>query len=48
VYAFEADESYRKAALKSFRKARQLRTWTDGLPSKYFSRRIRNAFKDEG
>jgi tetratricopeptide (TPR) repeat protein len=48
VYAFEADESYRKAALKSFRKARQLRTWTDGLPSKYFSRRIRNAFREEG
>ncbi|HEX8169296.1 MAG TPA: tetratricopeptide repeat protein [Thermoanaerobaculia bacterium] len=45
-YAFEADESYRAAALKSFRKAKQLRVWKDGLPSKYFSRRIRNAFRD--
>jgi tetratricopeptide (TPR) repeat protein len=48
IYAFEADESYRKAALNSFRKARQLRTWTGGLPSKYFSKRIRNAFNEEG
>ena len=43
-YAFEADESYRAAAIKSFRRARQLRVWKGGLPSKYFSRRIRNAF----
>jgi tetratricopeptide (TPR) repeat protein len=48
LYAFEADESYRKAALNSFRKAKQLRTWNGGLPSKYFSRRIRNAFREEG
>jgi tetratricopeptide (TPR) repeat protein len=48
LYAFETDESYRKAALTSFRKAKQLRTWNGGLPSKYFSKRIRNAFRDEG
>jgi tetratricopeptide (TPR) repeat protein len=47
VYAFEADESYRKAAINSFRKAKQLRTWRDGLPQKYFSKRIRNAFNEE-
>jgi tetratricopeptide (TPR) repeat protein len=48
LYAFEADENYRKAALNSFRKAKQLRTWNGGLPSKYFSKRIRNAFREEG
>lgn len=44
VYAFEADENYRNAALRSFAKAKQLRRWSGGLPEKYFSRRIRNAF----
>jgi tetratricopeptide (TPR) repeat protein len=48
LYAFEADENYKKAALTSFRKAKQLRTWNGGLPSKYFSRRIRDAFRDQG
>lgn len=43
-YAFEADESYRAAALQSFRKAKQLRSWKGGLPQKYFSKRIRAAF----
>jgi len=47
-YAFEADESYRSAALKSFNRAKQLRTWRDGLPSKYFSKRIRKAFSETG
>jgi tetratricopeptide (TPR) repeat protein len=45
-YAFEADESYRRSALRSFQKAKQLRSWRGGLPEKYFSRRIRNAFRD--
>jgi len=45
-YAFEADESYRKAAIKSFQKAKQHRKWKDGLPSQYFSRRIRRAFSE--
>ena len=47
-FAFEADESYRAAALQSFRKAKSLRTWKGGLPEKYFSRRIRRAFNEEG
>ncbi|HEY0141882.1 MAG TPA: tetratricopeptide repeat protein [Thermoanaerobaculia bacterium] len=45
-YAFEADESYRSAALRSFKKAKSLRSWKEGLPEKYFSRRIRRAFRD--
>jgi len=45
-YAFEADESYRAAALRSFRKAKKLRAWNGGLPSKYFSKKIRKAFLD--
>jgi len=44
-YAFEADESYRAAALQSFRQAKRLRSWKGGLPEKYFSRRIRRAFE---
>jgi tetratricopeptide (TPR) repeat protein len=47
-YAFEADESYRAKALKSFREAKRLRSWKGGLPEKYFSRRIRRAFEREG
>ena len=48
VYAFEADDNYRDAALKSFAKAKQLKRWSGGLPEKYFSKRIRNAFREEG
>ena len=47
-YAFEADESYRAAAVQSFRKAKQYRRWNGGLPGKYFSKRIRRAFNEEG
>ena len=47
-YAFEADESYRAAAERSFRKAKSLRRWSGGLPDKYFSRRIRRAFNEVG
>ncbi len=47
-YAFEADESYRTAALQSFRKAKALRRWQGGLPDKYFSKRIRRAFNEQG
>ena len=43
-YAFEADESYKSQALQSFRKAKQIRTWKNGLPEKYFSKRIRRVF----
>ena len=44
-YAFEAKEEYRTAAVRSFQRAKSLRTWKDGLPEKYFSRRIRRAFE---
>ena len=45
-YAFEGGDSYKDAAMKSFRKARTYGKWKNGLlPDKYFSRRIRNAFK---
>jgi tetratricopeptide (TPR) repeat protein len=47
-YAFEADERYRTSALEAFRKAKRLRRWNGGLPSRYFSRRIRNAFEQAG
>ena len=43
-YAFEADNNDKDEAMKSFRKAKSLRKWNDGLPSKYFSRRIRKVF----
>jgi tetratricopeptide (TPR) repeat protein len=45
-YAFEADENYRRAAIKSFQKAKQHRKWKDGLPPQYFSKRIRRAFSE--
>lgn len=45
-YAFDAEERNREAALRSFREARRLRKWTNGLPAQYFSPRIRKAFND--
>src|SRR6185436_20926520 len=45
-YAFEADESYRRAAMKSFQTARLHGKWKSGLPAQYFSRRIRRAFSE--
>ena len=47
-YAFEADEKYKSAALESFRKAKQYGKWKNGLPEKYFSRRIRRVFANAG
>jgi TolA-binding protein len=44
-YAFEADEQYRDAAIDAFKKAKRLGKFKTGLPSKYFSRRIRRAFE---
>ena len=44
IYAFEADEDYKNRALSSFARAKSLRKWNGGLPQKYFSKRIRNAF----
>lgn len=48
-YAFEADASYKTAAERSFREAKRLRRWgKDGLPSRYFSKRIRRVFDTAG
>jgi hypothetical protein len=47
-YAFEADDNYKDQAMESFRKAKQLRKWSNGLPSKYFSKRIRKVFESAG
>ena len=44
-WAFEADESYKRDALESFRHAKKLKSWSGGLSSKYFSKRIRKAFE---
>jgi tetratricopeptide (TPR) repeat protein len=43
-YAFEADDSYKSAAMESFRKAKNLRKWNGGLPQRYFSKKIRKVF----
>jgi tetratricopeptide (TPR) repeat protein len=45
VYAFEADETYKSAAMESFKMARRYGKFKNGLPEKYFSRRIRRAFE---
>ena len=44
-YAFEADENYKTAAMQSFQKARKYGRFRDGLPQKYFSKRIRTVFQ---
>jgi tetratricopeptide (TPR) repeat protein len=43
-YLFEADDTFKDEATKSFRKAKSFRKWKGGLPPKYFSRRIRKVF----
>lgn len=49
IYAFENDERYKRDALRSFERAKQLRKWPgNALPEKYFSKRIRKAFEEEG
>ncbi len=45
-YAFEGEQSYKASAMESFRKAKTFGKWKDGLPDKYFSRKIRKAFKE--
>lgn len=45
-YAFEADEAYKASAIDSFRKAKTYGKWKDGLPQKYFSKKIRKAFQE--
>jgi tetratricopeptide (TPR) repeat protein len=46
VYAFEIDESYRTKAVASFKQAKRYGKFENGLPEKYFSRRIRTAFRE--
>jgi tetratricopeptide (TPR) repeat protein len=48
VFAFEADEQYKNAAMQSFAHAKRLRHWNGGLPERYFSRRIRKVFETAG
>ena len=45
-YAFEGEGSYKASAMESFRKAKTYGKWRDGLPQKYFSRKIRKAFRE--
>ena len=47
-YAFNTEASYRDAAMRAFQEARRLGFGRDGLPEKYFSRRIREAFRTSG
>lgn len=47
-YAFEADETHKKAAVDSFVKAKRTRSWKGGLPERYFSKRIRKFFETVG
>lgn len=47
-YAFEADETHKKAAVESFSKAKRTRSWKGGLPERYFSKRIRKFFETVG
>jgi hypothetical protein len=47
-YAFEADDTYKAAAISSFQKAKKTRSWKNGLPERYFSRRIRKFFETVG
>jgi tetratricopeptide (TPR) repeat protein len=45
MYAFEIDESYKSQAMESFKMAKRYGRFKNGLPEKYFSRRIRRAFE---
>jgi len=44
-YAFEADETYKSKAMQSFKNAKRYGRWKNGLPQKYFSKRIRRVFE---
>ena len=47
-YAFEADDRYKNQAIESFKKAKRYGKWSNGLPTRYFSKRIRKAFNEVG
>jgi len=43
-YAFEGDEAYKAQAVTAFKNAKTYRKWNNGLPDRYFSKRIRKFF----
>jgi tetratricopeptide (TPR) repeat protein len=47
-YAFEGDEQYKQQAVSAFRQAKTYRKWNNGLPDRYFSKRIRRFFSTLG
>jgi tetratricopeptide (TPR) repeat protein len=47
-YAFEGDEQYKQQAVSAFRQAKTYKKWNNGLPDRYFSRRIRKFFSTLG
>jgi len=47
-YAFEGDESYKAQAVTAFKNAKTYRKWNNGLPDRYFSKRIRKFFSTMG
>jgi tetratricopeptide (TPR) repeat protein len=47
-YAFEGDEQYKQQAVSAFRQAKTYKKWNNGLPDRYFSKRIRRFFSTLG
>ena len=47
-YAFEGDEAYKAQAVSAFKNAKAYRRWNNGLPDRYFSKRIRKFFSTLG
>jgi len=47
-YAFEGDEAYKRQAVEAFKNAKTYRKWNNGLPDRYFSKRIRKFFTTLG
>jgi len=43
-YAFEGDESMKAQAVVAFKNAKAYRKWNNGLPDRYFSKKIRKFF----
>jgi tetratricopeptide (TPR) repeat protein len=47
-YAFEGDESMKAQAVSAFKNAKTYKKWNNGLPDRYFSKRIRKFFSTLG
>jgi tetratricopeptide (TPR) repeat protein len=47
-YAFERDETYKTQAVVAFKNAKTYKKWSNGLPDRYFSKRIRKFFSTLG